>query len=207
MSEEARKALFDAGCTSPDGTFVHAPTDKVIAALRSQPGTLAREAELERVLRECARLIDSGGDPTALSRDVLTKLIYRTLTPSHEAGTQDNRSIAEEFCKGAFGPFVSDVSQYVEIVAELLDHASERALKGIAITATPSEAGTQEPVAVAARSTDEEALALVMNMLQWIADTALAGFKGDTLDEATALCNINNTTRDMIDALAKRRVS
>lgn len=48
-----------------------------------------REAELERVLRECARLIDSGGDPTALSRDVLTKLIYRTLTPSHEAGTRD----------------------------------------------------------------------------------------------------------------------
>lgn len=40
-----------------------------------------------------------------------------------------NHKDAKEFCKGAFGPFVTDVSQYVDIVAELMQHATDRALR------------------------------------------------------------------------------
>jgi hypothetical protein len=36
---------------------------------------------------------------------------------------------ADGFCKGAFGPFVSNVSQYTEIVAELMQHATDRERK------------------------------------------------------------------------------
>lgn len=37
---------------------------------------------------------------------------------------------AKEFCEGAFGPFVTDVSQYTKIVSELMEHATDRALTG-----------------------------------------------------------------------------
>lgn len=55
-------------------------------------------------------------------------------------------------------------------------------------------------------TTDEEALALVMTFLQRVADTAYAAMRCER-DETDALCEINNSTRDMIDALSKRRVS
>lgn len=63
------------------------------------------------------------------------------------------------------------------------------------------------PSTPSSTSTDEEALALVMNVLQRIADTALAGFKGDAFDECTALSDINNLSRNTIDALSGRRLS
>lgn len=56
-------------------------------------------------------------------------------------------------------------------------------------------------------TTDEEALVLVMNVLQRIADTALAGFKGDGYDESSALSDINNISRDTIDAMLKRTMT
>lgn len=55
-------------------------------------------------------------------------------------------------------------------------------------------------------TTDEQALALVLNVLQRIADTALAGFKEDGIDESSALSSINNLSRDTIDALLARRM-
>jgi hypothetical protein len=60
---------------------------------------------------------------------------------------------------------------------------------------------------VDAASTDEEALALLANVIQRIADTALASFRGDdddALDESLALSEINNLSRKTIDALLKR---
>lgn len=54
-------------------------------------------------------------------------------------------------------------------------------------------------------TTDEEALAETMTILQRIADMALAGLKGD--DEAGALSAINDLARNTIDALAERRRS
>lgn len=54
-------------------------------------------------------------------------------------------------------------------------------------------------------TTDEEAIAETMTILQRIADIALAGFKGD--DEAGALSAINNLARNTIDALCARRRS
>lgn len=47
---------------------------------------------------------------------------------AQEGVREANLKDAEEFCKGAFGPFVSDVSQYVEIVAEFLDRVTTRTL-------------------------------------------------------------------------------
>lgn len=47
---------------------------------------------------------------------------------SRETLTDANWKDAAEFCKGAFGPFVLDVSDYTKIVAELMQHATDRAL-------------------------------------------------------------------------------
>lgn len=84
-------------------------------------------------------------------------------------------------------------------------HASIRGVRALAarLAAKPDDEGVRE----ADGSTDEKALVLVMNVLQRIADTALAGFKEDGIDESSALSSINNITRDAIDALAKRRLS
>ncbi len=51
-------------------------------------------------------------------------------------------------------------------------------------------------------TTDQEALADVMTVLQRIADMA---FRAE--DDALALCNINNLARDTLDALKKRKAS
>lgn len=57
--------------------------------------------------------------------------------------------------------------------------------------------------AALADSTDEEALALVMNVLQQIADEAYGASRGD-YDEGEIIASINNLARDAVDALAKR---
>ncbi len=54
-------------------------------------------------------------------------------------------------------------------------------------------------------TTDEEALADAMTILNRIADIAMEGFKGD--DEASALSNINNLAISTLDALRSRRKS
>lgn len=54
-------------------------------------------------------------------------------------------------------------------------------------------------------TTDEEALADLMTILQRIADMALEGLKGN--DEARALCKINNLARNTLDAMKSRRLS
>lgn len=67
------------------------------------------------------------------------------------------------------------------------------------LAAKPADEGVRE----ADGSTDEKALVLIMNVLQRIADTALAGFKEDGIDESSALSSINNIARAAIDTLAK----
>lgn len=59
---------------------------------------------------------------------------------SREALLEQNRKDALEFCKGAFRPFVNDVRQYTDIVATLLDNATNRALL------SPAQAQSTEPV-------------------------------------------------------------
>jgi hypothetical protein len=48
--------------------------------------------------------------------------------PPRERLADQNHKDATEFCKGAFGPFVTDVSQYVEIISKLMQHATDHAL-------------------------------------------------------------------------------
>ena len=55
-------------------------------------------------------------------------------------------------------------------------------------------------------TTDEEALALVMNVLERLCALATEALHGDT-DQDFALSEINNVARDTIDALAKRRLT
>lgn len=55
-------------------------------------------------------------------------------------------------------------------------------------------------------TTDEEALALTMGILDHIATKALAGFK-DEMDPDQALSDINNIARSTLDVLKSRRLS
>lgn len=48
--------------------------------------------------------------------------------PGREELLAQNRKDAREFCVAAFGPFVLDVSQYVEIITKVMEHATDRAL-------------------------------------------------------------------------------
>jgi hypothetical protein len=54
-------------------------------------------------------------------------------------------------------------------------------------------------------TTDEEALASTMNVLERIVTLALAGFK-DEIDPSQALSDIHNLGRNTIRALAERRL-
>lgn len=59
----------------------------------------------------------------------------------------ENRRDAEEFCQVAFGPLVTDVSQYVEMVVELMRHATERGrLLSQAKASSPSPARRRKAV-------------------------------------------------------------
>lgn len=55
-------------------------------------------------------------------------------------------------------------------------------------------------------TTDEEALAATMNILEQLASTALAGFKDD-INPSDALSKINNLARSTIGALSQRRLA
>jgi len=92
--------------------------------------------------RSSVRLLALGRDDADLLKaidalQIFTKADFNPPLPDSEAVAwrEANRSDAEEFCKGAFGPFGVELEPYVRIVAELLNHACER------LASPPSESG------------------------------------------------------------------
>ena len=83
-------------------------------------------------------------------RDALDNL-ERELDIDRIALADANWKDAEEFCKGAFGLFVSDVTQYVAIVAELMQHATNRALA----QSPPATEGTRAEYGERVREAEE----------------------------------------------------